>query len=90
MPYDVKVTKTARKVYLKLPAKLRAGLEKCFANLEVNPKSNPNVEKIKGYQIEYRYQVGGWRILYEVNDDQKIVTVYEIRPRGDVYKHGHQ
>jgi mRNA interferase RelE/StbE len=89
MPYEVKLTKSAEKIYLKLPSKLRIGLEKCFANLEVNPKSNPNIEKIKGYQIDYRYQVGGWRILYEVNEDQQIVTVYEIRPRGDVYKHGH-
>jgi mRNA-degrading endonuclease RelE of RelBE toxin-antitoxin system len=33
----------------------------------------------------YRYQVGGWRILYEVNEAQKVVTVYGIKPRGDVY-----
>lgn len=72
MPYEVKLTKTAKKIYLKLPSKLRVGLERCFANLEINPKSNPNVEKIKGYQADYRYQVGGWRILYEVNEAQKI------------------
>jgi mRNA interferase RelE/StbE len=89
MPYEVPLTKTAKKIYLNLPSKLRAGLEKCFANLEINPKSTPNIKKIKGFQVDYRYQVGGWRILYEVNEDQKLVTVYEIKPRGDVYKHSH-
>ncbi len=77
-----------KKVYLKIPAKLRSGLDKCFANLEINPRNNPNIEKIKGYKSDFRYQVGGWRILYEIDENQQIVTVYEIRPRGDVYKHG--
>lgn len=37
----------------------------------------------------YRYQVGGWRIMYEVDEAKKLVSVYDIGPRGDVYKHGH-
>ncbi len=36
----------------------------------------------------YRYQVGGWRILFKVDDLNKEVRVYDIKPRGDAYKHG--
>ena len=85
MSYEVKLTKTAQKIYIKLPPKLQAGLDRCFAHLEADPKGNPNVKRLKGYQGTYRYQVGGWRILYGVTEAQKVVTVYEIRPRGDVY-----
>jgi mRNA interferase RelE/StbE len=89
MPYKVKLTKTAQKVYIKLPPKLRNGLEKCFTQLEFDPRIHRNIKKLKGYENEYRYQVGGWRIMYQIDEVQKLVSVYDIGPRGDVYKHGH-
>ena len=89
MSYELRLTKTAKKVFSRLPAKLRIGLEKCFNQLEADPKNHLNIQKLKGYTSDYRYKVAGWRILYEINEKQRVVTVYEIRPRGDVYKHGH-
>jgi mRNA interferase RelE/StbE len=89
MPYKVKLTKAAKKVYIKLPLKLRIGFEKCFAQLELDPKIHRNIKKMKGYANDYRYQVGGWRIMYEIDETLKVVMVYDIGPRGDVYKHGH-
>jgi mRNA interferase RelE/StbE len=88
MPYKVKLTKTAQKVFLKLTPKLRLGLEKCLLQLEYGPKVHRNIKKLKGFDNEYRYKVGGWRIMYEIDETENIVKVYEIRPRGDVYKHG--
>jgi mRNA interferase RelE/StbE len=85
MSYEVRLTKTAQKIYEKLPVKLRAGIDSCLASLEIAPKNNPNVKKLKGYPQDYRYQVGGWRVLYEVDEPGKVVNVYDIRPRGDVY-----
>ncbi len=87
MPYEVILSRTAQKVYNKLTPKLKRGLDRCIAYLEINPKNNPNIKKLKGLQGCYRYQIGGWRILYEVHDSTRQVRVYEIRPRGDVYKH---
>ena len=89
MPYRVKLTRAAQKVYIKLPPKLRTGLEKCFAHLEYDPRIHRNIKKLKGQENDYRYQVGGWRIMYQIDEANKLVSVYEIGPRGDVYKHGH-
>lgn len=83
MPYEVKLTKTAQKVYGKLPPKLQAGLDRCFTHLEADPRGNPNVKRLKGFPGSYRYQVGGWRILFEMDETQRAVTIYDIRPRGD-------
>jgi mRNA interferase RelE/StbE len=80
--------KSARKVYDRLPLKLRRGLDKCLLALEASPKHNPNIKKLSGQGASYRYQVSGWRILFEVDDVSWEVKVYEIGPRGDVYK-GH-
>ncbi len=89
MPYNVILTQPAFKVYKRLSYKIKTGLDRCIAFLEDSPKFGPNIQKIKGKTDCYRYQVGGWRILFMVDEMNKEVRVYEIRPRGDVYKHGH-
>lgn len=85
--YDVVLSKTAQKMYDRLSMKLQKGLDRCIAYLEVNPTHGPNIKRLSGQPGCYRYQVGGWRILYEVHEPTATVRIYEIRPRGDVYKH---
>ncbi len=87
MPYYVILTKTAQKAYDKLTGKLRHGIDRCISYLEINPTWGPNIKRLEGEPGCYRYQVGGWRILYEVDKTTKEVRIYEIRPRSDVYKH---
>ncbi len=89
MPYDVILTGPARKAYGRLNLKLRAGLDRSIIFLEDSPKRGPNIQKLKGLKDCYRYQVGGWRLIYRVDEEAKQVRILEIRPRGDIYKHGH-
>jgi mRNA interferase RelE/StbE len=89
MTYNVLLTRPAFKVYGKLDYKIKSGLDRCIAFLEISPRYGPNIEKIKGKPDCYRYQVGGWRILYKVDEGKKEVRIYGIRPRGDIYKHSH-
>jgi len=85
--YEVILTKTALKTYNRLTAKLRRGVDRCIAYLELSPIFGPNIKSLEGEPECYRYQIGGWRILYEVDKENSKVKVYEIGPRGDVYKH---
>ena len=34
----------------------------------------------------YRLRVGRFRILFERNDEQSVIQVLVVRPRGDAYK----
>jgi len=45
-------------------------------------------KKLKGAQAEgaYRVRVGDYRIVYDVDDDLKLVTVYRIGHRREVYR----
>jgi len=85
--YDVILTKTAQTIYEKLSLKLQVGVDRCLNWLEASPKKGPNIKRLEGKPGYFRYQVGGWRIVYRVDDAACEVRVYEIRPRGDVYKH---
>ena len=37
-------------------------------------------------QDNYRLRVGGWRLLMDIYEDEKIFYVYMLASRGDVYK----
>ncbi|WP_307189288.1 type II toxin-antitoxin system RelE family toxin [Caldicellulosiruptor kronotskyensis] len=39
--------------------------------------------KLEGF---YRYKEGDLRIIYRVEKDRLIIYVYDIGPRGDIYK----
>lgn len=43
-----------------------------------------DIKKLSGLENEYRLRVGDFRVLFTVEND--IITVNEIRPRGQVYK----
>lgn len=43
------------------------------------------VKKLKN-DSSYRIRVGIYRVIYEINDKNKIVTVYKIRHRKDAYR----
>lgn len=43
-----------------------------------------DIRKLSGLENEYRLRVGDLRVLFTVEND--IITVNEIRPRGQVYK----
>ncbi len=46
---------------------------------------NPNVTKLQG-RPGYRLRVGDWRVIYELENDQLMILVLKIAPRGEVYR----
>lgn len=45
-----------------------------------------DIKPMKGYEGLYRLRVGSNRILFEVNDQEKIIYIRAIGSRGDIYK----
>ena len=51
-----------------------------------NPdNSELDVKPLAGERL-YRLRVGDWRILFDRDDDLKIIAIEKIKLRGDVYK----
>lgn len=42
--------------------------------------------KLENSDITYRLRVGNYRVIYQINDVTKTVTVYHIRHRKDIYR----
>ena len=85
--YKVLLQSQPEKYYQKTLPKIAKSLDECFKRLEDDPIQRlGKIKRLKGYNDLYRYQVGYLRIVYEVHEDKKEVSVTAILPRGDSYK----
>jgi mRNA interferase RelE/StbE len=88
MSWKIEVKPTAEKSYLKLDKKARRRIKTSLLELEKseNPLMHPNVRPLIGkLRGDYRLRVGDWRVLFTPEEDQKVIHVYAILPRGDAY-----
>jgi len=82
--YKILIRKEARKILSRLPKNLLNRISKAIDGLAGNPRPE-GCKKLEGYDNLYRMRVGDWRISYAIEDDQLIVLVIEVAPRGGAY-----
>ncbi|MCX6053528.1 MAG: type II toxin-antitoxin system RelE/ParE family toxin [Chloroflexi bacterium] len=84
--YKITYTTQAAKSLLKMPRNTANLIREKLARIASDPfKSIPNAKKLQG-RSGYRFQVGDWRVIYEINKDQVMIIVMKIAPRGEVYR----
>ncbi|ALA58156.1 type II toxin-antitoxin system RelE family toxin [Nitrospira moscoviensis] len=84
MSYEVLLQPRARKEFLALPAGIAKQIADAFRGMEQNPRSHRAI-KLSGVE-SYRYRVGDYRILYEIDDHARKVIVYRIKHRREAYR----
>lgn len=85
--YSLKITKTAKKYLDKLDINTRKRILDIFEQLRENPFHTSHVKSLAGTkESEYRIRLGNLRIIYSVKEENLLVIVLKIAPRGDVYK----
>lgn len=51
-----------------------------------------NIEAISPLPLKWNYEglfklrIGDWRVIYEIDRDQKIITVHKVGHRSEIYK----
>jgi mRNA interferase RelE/StbE len=82
--YRIAIKRSAAKELEELPTKDRRRIVRKIRRLGDEPRP-PGCEKLSA-QERYRLRQGDYRILYEVDDEDLLVTVVRIGHRGDVYR----
>jgi len=82
--YRLTLRQSAVKELESLPRRDLARVMSRIKVLADNPRP-PACEKLSG-QERYRIRQGDYRILYEVNDSDQVVTVVKIGHRREVYR----
>ncbi len=82
--YRLEVSHTAHRQIRRLPAQTQERVNRAIALLAENPRP-PGAKKLTA-RDGYRVRVGDYRILYQVDNGAKVVIIYRVMSRGDVYR----
>ena len=85
MAYRVELTSGAQRDLSPLPADVLERVRDRFKDLSENHRFQ-GVKKLKGGSGYLRRRVGDYRILYEVDDGTRLVTVARVLHRRDAYR----
>ena len=79
---------TKQKRYYKRQDKdTKRRLNNCIDNISREPLSGPHIKRLHDeLEGKYRYEMGAFRIVYEVNVKDKTIEIKSIGGSGDVYK----
>lgn len=83
--YKLVIQKSARKELDKIPDLFFVKIDKAILALRENPYPFPQSKKLKD-EDKHRLRVGDFRVIYTVDDTHKVITIYRIRHRKDVYR----
>lgn len=90
MSFSIKINKDAKKLLEKLDNKEREKIIdkiRKFRNWLEGENINVDVKKLKGnWEGFYRLRFGGFRILIKIDIEEKIIKIYDIGIRGDIYR----
>jgi len=82
--YSVTIVRDAEKELRDLPKKDLARVDRRIQALAETPRPQ-GVEKLTGAD-HYRIRQGDWRVVYEIDDHDRRVTVIKIGHRREVYR----
>lgn len=84
--YRVVFTKQVDKVLRKMPRNQMQLIREKLNQLAEDPYApNNNVTKLQN-RPGYRLRIGNWRVIYELLDEQLVIVVLKVGPRGSVYR----
>lgn len=84
--FEVLLTDSAREFYEGADSPLQRRLDRCFEALQTEPRRHPNVRPLRGrLRGFFRYRVGDYRVVYQIEDEAQRVIVQIIAHRSEVY-----
>ena len=83
--YGITFSKQADKVLRRMPRNTALIIAKKIKELAVSPKRMRNIKKLTDHP-GYRLRVGDWRVVYTVNEKERLIHIVKIKSRGEVYK----
>lgn len=85
MNYQVVLNKTTKRDLHHLDEVWQRQIVKHLQTLVATPRP-AGVTKLRGTENQWRIRVGDYRIIYEIDDDKRVVTILRIGHRREVYR----
>jgi mRNA interferase RelE/StbE len=83
--YSLEIKQSAQKELDALDDALFPRLDRKIQALADDPRPS-GCKKLKGYKDQWRVRIGDWRVLYIIDDVEKLVMITRIAHRREVYE----
>lgn len=84
--YKITFTKQAYKSLRRTPKNVVDRIRKKLDLIAEDPfATHSNVTKLQN-RPGYRMRVGNWRVIYDVRNDELVITVLKVGSRGGIYR----
>ena len=83
--YEVQFARSAAKEFRSLSIGLKQRIGAAIDSLIRDPRP-PGVRKLAGHKHLYRIRVGQYRVVYEIDDKEKLIRITRVRHRREVYR----
>jgi mRNA interferase RelE/StbE len=85
--YVVELAGPARRTFEQAEAALQRRFDRAFAALAHDPHRHPNIKPLRGrFAGCWRFRVGDYRLVYQIDEPRRRVLVVAIGHRRDVYE----
>jgi mRNA interferase RelE/StbE len=85
LSYEVRIARQAESYLRRLDRRTRDRILDRLDQIAGNPHG-PHSKPLTNAAGRRSARVGGWRIIFSVDDEARIINVSVIGPRGDVYR----
>ena len=84
MKYTLHIVPSAERQFLKFQSTLQKRIKIKLFSLEINPRPYGS-QKLHGTDF-FRIRIGDYRVIYCVDDTQKLVKILDMGHRREVYR----
>lgn len=83
--YTIEFKSSVEKDFRKIPRTQQLKIWSSIQSLKSDPRPK-NSRKLVGTDSDYRIRVGDYRVIYRIEDDHKIVIIFAVDHRKDIYR----
>ncbi len=84
MIYRVSIVHSAQTEFTSLPLSIRARIEPRLLSLADEPRPHGS-QKLR-HTDRYRIRIGDYRVIYAINDAERLVVILSIGHRKEIYR----
>jgi mRNA interferase RelE/StbE len=83
-PWLIELTRSAQRDLRRLDARVRERVAGALRDLAVDPHRAGQLRKLSGAP-EWRLRIGDWRALLLLDEEERVIRVTRVLPRGRAY-----
>ncbi len=83
--YEIQWKHSAEKDLRGIDRQFISRILKAINSLTDNPFPSQH-RKLQGSESSYRIRIGDYRVIYQVDIENKIIVIYHVRHRKDIYR----